>query len=95
MYKHKGIEKLCENTDADKLNLVFERVAGEASVAYAEVYAQLVEKLTGMAPSKEIRALRVVFLELERLYNYLDDIGGICVDVAYSYPAKNTAISPN
>jgi Ni,Fe-hydrogenase III large subunit len=29
-----------------------------------------------------------VILELERIYNFLDDIAGICVDVGYSYPAK-------
>jgi len=88
MYKHKGIEKLCENVAADKLNLIFERVSGESSVAYAEACAQLLEKLASMSVPDEIRALRVVLLELERIYNFLDDIAGICVDVAYSYPAK-------
>lgn len=88
MYKHKGIEKLCENIAADKLNLIFERVSGESSVAYAEACAQLLEKLASISVPDEIRALRVVLLELERIYNYLDDISGICVDVAYSYPAK-------
>lgn len=88
MYKHRGIEKLCENTDAERLNLVFERVAGESSAAYGEVYALLVEKLIGYEVPRNIKALRVVILELERIYNYLDDIAGICVDVGYSYPAK-------
>lgn len=88
MYKHRGIEKICENVDANMLNLIFERVAGESSAAYSEVYAIMIEKLTGFKVSKEIMALRVVLLELERIYNYLDDIGGICVDVGYSYPAK-------
>ena len=88
MYKHRGIEKICENVNANKLNLVFERVAGESSVAYAECYALLVEKLMRFKPNDDVKALRVVFLELERIYNYLDDIAGICVDIGYSYPAK-------
>ncbi|HAN09832.1 MAG TPA: proton-conducting membrane transporter [Clostridiales bacterium] len=88
MYKHKGIEKICENINANKLNLLFERVAGESSVAYAECYALLVEKLIEFKPTDEVKALRVVLLELERIYNYLDDIAGMCVDVGYSYPAK-------
>ncbi len=88
MYKHRGIEKLCENIDGNNLNLVFERVAGESTVAYAESYALLVEKLTDFLVSNETKALRVVLLELERIYNFLDDIGGICVDVGFSYPAK-------
>ena len=88
MYKHRGIEKICENIEADKLNLLFERVAGESSVAYAEAYALLVEKLVGYSPDNDIKAIRVVLLELERVYNFLDDIAGICVDIAFSYPAK-------
>ncbi|MDP4087850.1 MAG: NADH-quinone oxidoreductase subunit C, partial [Bacillota bacterium] len=88
MYKHRGIEKIAENIDADALNLLFERVAGESSAAYGEAYAQLVEKMTGFRPTIEVQALRVVLLELERIYNYLDDIAGICVDIGYSYPAK-------
>lgn len=88
MYKHRGIEKICENIDANKLNLMFERVAGESSAAYGEAYAQLIEKLTGFTVMDEIKALRVILLELERIYNYLDDIGGVCVDIGFSYPAK-------
>lgn len=88
MYKHRGIEKLCENIDANKLNLLFERVAGESSAAYSESFALLVEKLTESTVSKDIKALRVILLELERMYNFIDDIGGICVDIGFSYPAK-------
>ncbi|MFA9398986.1 MAG: proton-conducting membrane transporter [Clostridiaceae bacterium] len=88
MYKHKGIEKLCENKDANLLNLMFERVSGESTVAYGEAYAILVEKLLNKEVSKEIKALRIVLLELERMYNYLDDLAGIANDVGYSYVAK-------
>lgn len=88
MYKHRGIEKLCENVDINKLNLVFERVAGEASAAYGEAYAQLVEKITNHEVSRDIKVLRVMLLEIERIYNFIDDIAGICVDIGFSYPAK-------
>lgn len=87
-YKHRGIEKKAESMDANTLNLLFERVAGESTVAYGEAYALLVEKLTPLKPSTEVKCLRTLFLELERIYNYLDDLGGICVDIGYSYPAK-------
>ncbi|SMB90765.1 Ni,Fe-hydrogenase III large subunit [Desulfonispora thiosulfatigenes DSM 11270] len=88
MYKHRGIEKLAENVDANNLNLVFERVSGECSVSYGESFALLVEKMLNYTPPKEIQALRVILLELERIYNFLGDIGGICTDVGFSYPAK-------
>jgi len=63
-------------------------VSGESSVAYGEVYAILVEKLLEAKVSKEIKAFRVVLLELERMYNYMDDLGGIANDIGYSYVAK-------
>jgi Ni,Fe-hydrogenase III large subunit/Ni,Fe-hydrogenase III component G len=88
MYKHRGIEKTLENVDADKLNLIFERVAGESSAAYSESYALLIEKLNSCNVSKDVKALRVILLELERAYNFLEDIAGICVDIGFSYPAK-------
>ncbi|SHI95431.1 NADH-quinone oxidoreductase subunit D-related protein [Parasporobacterium paucivorans] len=91
MYKHRGIEKICENTDINRLNLILERVSGESSVAYAEAYALLIEKILDYNLPEDIKAVRVVLLELERTYNYLDDIGGICLDVGFSYPAKKFA----
>lgn len=87
-YKHRGIEKICENIDANNLNLIFERVACESSVSYAESYSLLVEKLLSYDTPQEIKALRVVLLELERIYNFLGDMSGICVDIGFSYPAK-------
>ncbi|WP_026882629.1 NADH dehydrogenase [Clostridium akagii] len=88
MYKHRGIEKLCEGIDANSLNLMFERVSGESTVAYGEAYALLVEKLMNKEIAREIKAFRIVLLELERIYNYLDDLGGIANDIGFSYPAK-------
>ncbi|MBK5252007.1 MAG: NADH-quinone oxidoreductase subunit C [Peptostreptococcaceae bacterium] len=87
-YKHRGIEKIAENIDANKLNLLFERVACESTLAYGEAYALLIEKMLNFKVSREIQSLRVALLELERLYNFLQDVSGICVDVGFSYPAK-------
>ncbi|MBX4267071.1 hydrogenase large subunit [Clostridium estertheticum] len=88
MYKYRGIEKLCKDINANTLNLMFERVSGESSVAYGEAYAMLVEKLLGSDISIEVKAFRVVLLELERMYNYMDDLGGVGNDIGYSYVAK-------
>lgn len=88
MYKHRGIEKRAENMEANILNLLFERVAGESSVAYAQAYAMLVEQLSPLESNMNIDMLRTILLELERIYNFMDDMAGICVDIGYSYPAK-------
>jgi len=87
-YKHRGIEKIAEHVDANKLPVLLERIACESSVAYSEAYALLIEKLLKEQVSADIKSSRVILLEMERIYNYLQDIGGICTDVGFSYPAK-------
>lgn len=85
MYVHRGVEKLLENRPMNQLNYIFERISGESSAAYQLAYALLVEKLAGKKVNQRISAIRMVFLELERIYNFLGDIAGISIDVAYSY----------
>ena len=55
MYKYRGIEKQCADINANTLNLMVERISGESSVAYGEVYALLVEKLLDCDVSAPIK----------------------------------------
>jgi Ni,Fe-hydrogenase III large subunit/Ni,Fe-hydrogenase III component G len=88
MYKHRGIEKICESKNFNLLPVLMERVSGDSSAAYALAYALAIEKITGKDISPEIKAFRTVIVELERIYNFLEDIAGICTDIAFSYPSK-------
>ena len=83
-FVHKGIEKLFESASLDRgLNLA-ERISGDSSVAHALAFCQAVEALAGVTIPPRAAYLRVVLLELERLYNHIADVGAICTDTGFA-----------
>jgi Ni,Fe-hydrogenase III large subunit/Ni,Fe-hydrogenase III component G len=83
-WKHRGIEKLFEQLPLSDAVPLAERVSGDTTVGHSLAYCQTVETLLGVEVPRRARYLRTLFLELERLYNHLGDIGAICNDVAYT-----------
>ncbi|HVW46757.1 MAG TPA: hypothetical protein VHA76_06880 [Solirubrobacterales bacterium] len=71
-FKHRGMEGRFEGLDPDQGAYVAERVAGIASVAYANAFAQAVERALGVKPPARAERWRAVHAELERLANHLD-----------------------
>jgi Ni,Fe-hydrogenase III large subunit/Ni,Fe-hydrogenase III component G len=82
-YKHRGIEKLAEGKLPIDGVKIAEAISGDETVANAVAYCNCVEKISQIIPSKRALQLRTVFMELERIYSYLGDLSGMCVDVAY------------
>lgn len=90
-YKHKGIEKLFEVLPlAEKLKLS-ERVSGDTSLTHSLAFCQAVENLAGLEVPERAEYLRVIFSEMERLANHLNDIGFIMLDTGYSFGGSNCA----
>ena len=82
-FTHKGTEKLFEGrTPEDGVELA-ERVSGDTSVGHALAYCQAVEALSGAVVPPRARYLRVILLELERLYNHVGDFGMIANDTGF------------
>ncbi len=88
-YTHKGVEKLFENLSFDKAVFLAERVSGDNSVAHAVAFCQSVERIAGVDIPARAKYIRVVLLELERMYNHLGDIAGIATDVAFAMGAAH------
>ncbi|MEI6831848.1 MAG: NADH-quinone oxidoreductase subunit C [Candidatus Omnitrophota bacterium] len=89
---HRGVEKLFEGklyTDAVGLS---ECVSGDSSFAHSLAYTQAAEKISGVTVPAQANILRAIFLELERMYNHVNDIGGIAVDVGFSFPHAYASI---
>lgn len=87
-YVHKGIEKLAENQSFEKVFFLSERISGDETVTNSLAYCLALEKLSGLDEIPEkANLIRTILCELERIYNHLGDIAGICVDVAYSFAA--------
>jgi Ni,Fe-hydrogenase III large subunit/Ni,Fe-hydrogenase III component G len=83
-FTHKGTEKLFEHrTPADGVALA-ERISGDTSVGHALAYCQALERLAGVDVPARAKYLRVVLLELERLYNHVADFGMIANDTGFA-----------
>ncbi|HEX3030133.1 MAG TPA: NADH-quinone oxidoreductase subunit C [Clostridia bacterium] len=87
-YVHKGIEKLSEGQPFEKVLFIAERISGDETFSNSLAYCQAIEKIAGLENVPErAKYGRTVLGELERIYNHLGDIQGICVDVAYGFAA--------
>jgi Ni,Fe-hydrogenase III large subunit/Ni,Fe-hydrogenase III component G len=84
-FVHKGIEKLFESATLPQAIKLAERISGDSSVAHALAFCQAVEALAGVTIPPRAAYLRVVLLELERLYNHIADVGAICTDTGFAF----------
>ena len=87
-YVHKGIEKRFERLPWRHGLFLAESISGDTAVGHALAYAHAIERLADVEVPPRARALRVVLLELERIYNHTSDIGAVATDVAFTIPAS-------
>src|SRR5438874_2425112 len=84
-FVHKGTEKLFETLPFERTPELAERVSGDTSAGHALAYCQALETLAGCEVPPRARWLRVVLLELERLYNHVADVGMIVNDTGFAF----------
>jgi Ni,Fe-hydrogenase III large subunit/Ni,Fe-hydrogenase III component G len=87
-YTHRGIEKLAEGKTPGHVLQLAERICGACSCSHAAAYCQAVEQIAGVTIPPRAAALRTIFLELERLYNHLGDLGNICAGIGFAVGAS-------
>jgi Ni,Fe-hydrogenase III large subunit/Ni,Fe-hydrogenase III component G len=87
-YVHKGTEKRFERLPWRQGVFLAESISGDTAVGHALAYAHAIERLAGVEVPARARGLRVVLLELERIYNHVADIGALATDVAFTVPAS-------
>jgi Ni,Fe-hydrogenase III large subunit/Ni,Fe-hydrogenase III component G len=83
-FTHKGTEKLFEGRPPAEGVELAERISGDTSVGHTLAYCQALERLAGVDVPRRARYLRVVLLELERLYNHVADFGMIANDTGFA-----------
>jgi Ni,Fe-hydrogenase III large subunit/Ni,Fe-hydrogenase III component G len=91
-YVHKGIEKRFERLPWGHGLFLAQSISGDTAVGHALAYAHAIERLADVTVPARARSVRVVLLELERLYNHIADIGGIATDVAFTVPASRAQV---
>ncbi len=84
-YTHRGIERMLETpVDRDNSRLV-ERISGDTCVANCMAYSEIME--SGCEVPVRARYIRVVLAEMERLYNHIGAVSGVCTDTAFNVPS--------
>jgi Ni,Fe-hydrogenase III large subunit/Ni,Fe-hydrogenase III component G len=91
-YVHKGTEKRFERLPWRHGLFLAESISGDTSVGHALAYAHAIERLASVTVPPRARALRIVLLELERMYNHTADIGGVATDVAFTVAASQAQV---
>jgi Ni,Fe-hydrogenase III large subunit/Ni,Fe-hydrogenase III component G len=92
-YVHKGLESLASGQSMEHVLLLSERISGDETFSNSLAYCLALEKIAGLEQIPERAAYsRMIFAELERLYNHLGDLSGVCLDVAYGFAASQFAM---
>ena len=87
-FTHRGIEKIMEGSSVIQALKISECVCGDSAFAHGWAFCNAVEKICSANIPAEAVYARVICLELERLYNHVNDIGGMATDVSFSFPAQ-------
>jgi len=83
-FTHKGVEKLFEGKSANEGVALAERISGDSSIGHSLAYCQALESLAGCEIPGRAKYLRVILLEMERIYNHIADFGAICADTGFA-----------
>jgi len=88
-YQHRGVSALFAGASLERARLLAERVGSEP-VAHALCFARAVERIAGVEVPPHAELLRLVLLELERIFQHLGHLAGLFADVGYGFGATQT-----
>ncbi len=91
-FTHRGIEKLMEGKTLDEALKLSECVSGDSALANSLAFCEAAEKIFNLEPPARARLIRAICLELERLYNHVNDIGGIALDVGFTFASAFASV---
>ncbi len=83
-YKHRGLERASEGAPLGEAIVYAQRACGTCAVANSLAYTLAAETVLGLESRPAIVRARTVLLELERLYNHLNDLSAICAGVGFA-----------
>ncbi len=83
-YKQRGLQLAAEGRPLAEGLAYAGRACGACAVTNTVAYAQACESALGLAPDTHLRRARTLLLELERLYNHLNDVSAICAGVGFA-----------
>ena len=90
-YTHRGLEKLAEGKAWPEVQRITERICGVCTVSHSFSFALAIEQIAGKQAPERANYLRVIYGELERVYNHLNDISAICAGVGLALGSQKAA----
>lgn len=90
-YTHRGMEKASEGIPLHEALLLAERICGVCALSHAVSFAQAVENAGQVEIPSRAKYLRTLFLELERLYNHIGDVGNVGGGFGFSFGTSQGA----
>lgn len=91
-YTHRGLEKGAEGLTFVEALAVAEQTCGVCSASHGAAFAQAVEAICGAHIPERAMWIRLLVLELERLYNHIGDVGNICAGIGFSFGVMQAGI---
>lgn len=90
-YTHRGLEKKAEGRTVDEALQLAERSCGVCAASHAVSFSQAVERIAGAEIPERAEGLRVIILEMERMYNHVGDLGNICAGLGFAFGVQHGA----
>jgi Ni,Fe-hydrogenase III large subunit len=82
-YQHRGVEEALIGGPGKRSIHYAETASGDATIAHATSYCQLLEALSSCGRPARAQALGAIALELERLASHVGDLGALSGDVGF------------
>ncbi len=83
-YKHRGLEQAAEGRPPEQALPYVQRACAADAVANTVAFAQACEAAQGLVAPNALARARTLLLELERLYNHLNDLSAVCSGVGFA-----------
>ena len=80
-YKHRGLERAAEGSPAATALTIITRACAGCMVANSVAFATAAEQSLGLRVTPKLARARTFLLELERVWNHLNDIAAVCAGV--------------
>ncbi|WP_339061685.1 NADH-quinone oxidoreductase subunit C [Tepidibacillus marianensis] len=88
-YTHRGIEKASEGRTIEETLQIAERICGVDVISHAISFSQAIEKIGKMSIPIRAQYLRSIYLELERLYNHVGDVGNLGAGMGFAFAVSH------
>jgi NADH-quinone oxidoreductase subunit C/D len=83
-YQYRGIEKLLEGKKINDVLPILERVDLSSGIFYSTLFCEIVEAHTGLIVPERAQAIRMIYLEIGRIFQHLGVLRNMASEANYS-----------